>query len=102
IREVEITGDSGAPSGAPLTITGVSATAQQSGNEAFKTYDGNLGTRWAAEGTQSIQWDLGSAQSVTAFKAAFHQLRHYSFQIDASTNGTTWTSVLSGQTSSGA
>ncbi|GEM_PF-1114025 len=101
IREVELIGPVPPPSGSVLPIYGVSASSQQSGNGAGNTYDGDLNTRWAADGTQSIQWDVGSALGISQVKLAFYQLRQYSFKIDASIDGSTWTAVLPIQSSSG-
>lgn len=92
----------GADGTAPLAITGVTASAQQTGNEAVNTIDGSFTTRWAAQGIPNwIRWDLGSTQSVQAARLSFYNLRQYEFSLEASTNGTTWTTVLNNQTSSG-
>ncbi|WP_415830320.1 discoidin domain-containing protein, partial [Kibdelosporangium persicum] len=50
--------------GTPLEIKGISASADD-GNVPANTIDGDLTTRWSAEGDGVwIRYDLGSAQTV--------------------------------------
>ena len=61
------------------------------------TVDGSLSTRWAANGVgQWIRYDLGAGKTVSSIKAAFHvgDTRDYYFDVQTSTDGTTWTTVL--------
>lgn len=84
------------------SITAISA---QSGNPAINAGDNNLGTRWSQQG-RSDQWlqiDLGSTQTVEAVDIAFYQgaARVAYFDIQTSTDGTNFQTVLSGMESSG-
>ncbi len=90
------------PAAAGQTVKAIGA---QSGNPATNVLDNNLGTRWSQQGT-SGQWlevDLGSAQTVEAVDIAFYQgaARVAYFDIQVSTNGTNFRTVLSGMESSG-
>lgn len=62
---------SGSGSSGKLTISSVSASAND-GNVPSNTLDGNLGTRWSANGSgQYITYDLGSSKSVQSMKIAW-------------------------------
>lgn len=55
-----------------LIITGVSASSHQSPNVASQTIDGNLNTRWSAQGSgEYITFDLGAAQLIDYVKIAW-------------------------------
>jgi parallel beta-helix repeat protein len=84
---------------APLSVTAQS----HDGNQPQNVLDGDLGSRWSAEGIgQWLQFDLGSAHTVDALDIAFYQgtRREAYFDVEVSTNGLNWTRVLQG-TSSG-
>lgn len=56
-----------------LTVASVSASADD-GNVPANTLDGDLGTRWSADGTgQYITYDLGSSQTVSSMKVAWYK-----------------------------
>ena len=82
-------------------------TATASGNDGNlpeNTLDGNPGTRWSAQGSgQFITWEFARMKRVRAVSIAFYNgnLRTASFDLLASADGTTWTPVLTGATSSG-
>jgi unsaturated chondroitin disaccharide hydrolase len=85
------------PTVAPLPVSAVAASATD-GNPASNTTDGNLATRWAATGDgQWIRYDLGSSQNVNKIGIAFYRgsLRTSRFDLQTSTDGTTWTTRLS-------
>ncbi|MBQ3781578.1 MAG: glycoside hydrolase family 88 protein [Bacteroidaceae bacterium] len=90
------------PAAAGQTVTAIGA---QSGNPATNVLDNNLGTRWSQQGysNQWLQVDLGSKQTVEAVDIAFYQgaARVAYFNIQVSTNGTSFRTVLSGLESSG-
>jgi hypothetical protein len=90
---------------AKFTVPGASVTdSTDDGNVAANTVDGNLATRWSASGDgQWIQFDLGATKNVSALKIAFYvgDTRSSTFDIQTSTNGTSWTTIASGLTSSG-
>lgn len=67
------------------------------------TADGNLGTRWSANGDgQWIRHDLGSTKTVTWVKIAWlnGDTRVYTFDVQISTDGSSWTTVATGLHSS--
>lgn len=85
----------------PATAT---ASAWQDPNVPQNVLDGNLSTRWSAEGPgEWIQFDLGEPRTVNEVAMAFHQgdQRRAFFAIAVSNNGSDWTPVLTGQESSG-
>lgn len=75
------------------------------GNKASNTLDGNLSTRWSAKGDgQWIKFDLGSSQKVDDIDIAFYKgnYRYAYFDIELSTNNTSWTQVYSGMSAKNA
>lgn len=92
-----------ADEGAPLQVTGVTASADD-GNVAANTLDDDLSTRWSAEGDGVwIRYDLGSAQTVGSASIAWHQgdTRKNTFDVQVSDDGSSWTTVMAGKASSG-
>src|SRR6266545_4817669 len=77
-----------------------SATASTSdGNLPHNVLDGNLGTRWSASGDgQWLTLDLGAPLTVGLVELAFSDsgTRQYTFDLQVSTDNTTWTTVWSG------
>ncbi|NRN71366.1 Chondroitinase-B, partial [Kibdelosporangium sp. 4NS15] len=74
------------------------------GNVPANTIDGDLTTRWSAEGDGVwIRYDLGSAQTVGSVSIAWHKgdTRRDTFDVQLSGDGSSWTTVLAGKTSSG-
>lgn len=74
------------------------------GNKPANTIDDNPNTRWGANGAGAwIQYDLGAMSTVGYAGIAFYKgnKRSYSFDIQSSADGMTWTTIYSG-TSSGA
>ncbi|GAA2632605.1 hypothetical protein GCM10010399_76180 [Dactylosporangium fulvum] len=69
---------------------------------AANAFDGNAATRWGSQFTdpQWIQVDLGSTQSICQVVLQWEAAYGTSFQIQTSTNGTSWTDIYT--TSSGA
>jgi beta-glucosidase-like glycosyl hydrolase len=92
---------------ATLLSQGKPATASSvlGGNTAAMAVDGNTtGTRW--ESTQGVdpQWlqvDLGSPQAVTQVVLTWETAAAKAFQIQVSSDGTTWTNVYSTTTGTG-
>ncbi len=85
-----------------LPVAAVTASGDD-GNVPANTLDNTLATRWSVLGDgQWIQYDLGTAQAVGSLKMAFYlgNVRTTSFDVQVSTNGTSWATVYSG-TSSG-
>lgn len=76
----------------------VSASGAQSPNDPENVLDGDLGTRWSAEGDgEWIAFDLGSVKEVNRIDVSWYQgdARTSSFDIDLSDDGTTWRPALS-------
>jgi len=98
--------NTGGGSPTKFAIPGPAVTASANdGNVPANTVDGNLSTRWSAQGDpQWIQYDLGAANTVSFVKIAWYQgdARVATFDIQLSTTGASWTNVLTGARSSGA
>ncbi len=91
---------SSAASAAPITA---SASADD-GNVAANVLDNDLNTRWSANGSGAwLQLDLGATKQFSSVNLAFFKgdQRSALFDIQVSTNGSSWTTVLSGATASG-
>ncbi|MGN6419452.1 MAG: discoidin domain-containing protein, partial [Pseudobacter sp.] len=90
--------------GAEPPCTPVSASADD-GNIPANVLDNNLATRWSASGDgQWIQFCLGAGPvPVTGVQIAFYNgnVRASRFDIQVSSNGSTWTNVVTGLQSSG-
>lgn len=71
------------------------------GNVPENTLDGNLETRWSAEGDQWIQYDLGEEKTITGVKVAWYlgDQRTTKFDVQVSRDAVTWETVYSGQSS---
>ncbi|MDR1809605.1 MAG: glycoside hydrolase family 88 protein, partial [Prevotella sp.] len=92
----------------PLTAADYSVTitaiGNQSGNPPANAADNNLSTRWAQAGTgQWIQFDLGNPVVVSAVDIAYYSgtSRLSYFNVQTSMDGTSFTTVLNNQTTSG-
>ncbi|MDC7221756.1 MAG: polysaccharide lyase family 7 protein [Spirochaetales bacterium] len=86
-----------------LTADSVSASADD-GNGADNTVDGDLDTRWSAEGDgEYITYDLGSSQTVTDVQIAFYKgsSRSADFEIWAGDDTSSLEQILDLTTSSG-
>jgi hypothetical protein len=89
------------PTCSPATVSAVTASADD-GNVAANAVDGNLATRWSASGDgQWIRFDLGASRPLCSASIAFYKgsARRSLFDLQTSDNGSTWTTVLSGQSS---
>lgn len=93
--------------GEKLIISKITATSEQidGGNTNGKenTIDGDLSTRWSAEGEQSITFELADRYEVSYFKIAFHKgdSRTTTIQIDVSVDNSTFSTVSAKAPSSG-
>jgi poly(beta-D-mannuronate) lyase len=91
------------PTTSKLSISSVTASATTGSYVPANTIDGNLGTRWTSSGDgQWIRYDLGSSKTVSYVKVAFYagDTRTYYFDVQTSTDGSTWTNVVTNRTSS--
>jgi endoglucanase len=87
-----------------LPVTEVSASASQDPNLPENTRDGDLDTRWSAEGVgQWISFDLGSSYTVEALQLAWYlgNTRRSFFSVQTSLDGVAWSAVLATASSSG-
>lgn len=83
-------------------IKGVSASAEpQPENAIANAADGNLSTRWSAEGEQWIEVDLGSVMPVDSAMIAFYSgtTRNTNFDISLSSDGQNYRTVFEGASS---
>jgi hypothetical protein len=83
----------------PATASSVESAAFTAPNAV----DGNLGTRWSSafSDPQWLQVDLGSVQSICQVTLHWETAFGKAFQIQTSTDGTTWTSIFSTTTGTG-
>lgn len=89
-----------APSCSKLPILAVVASADD-GNVAANAVDGNLSTRWSAEGNGVwIRFDLGEERLINTVRLAWYRgdVRSSRFEIKAGTTATSLTTIHSGST----
>lgn len=80
--------------GAMSTGRPVTATAQQVGNEAPRAVDGDVTTRWSANGfPQTLTVDLGQPMVASNTQLVPYLDRAYRYRVEASLDGVTWTTV---------
>jgi hypothetical protein len=85
-----------------LAVSSVDASSYEYPNVPANTIDGDLRTRWSAEGDgEWIRYDLGSAKKVSKVCVAWYRgtKRISIFDIQVSADGTNWTTVYSGRNS---
>jgi hypothetical protein len=85
---------------------GKPATASSTENASFAAtaaVDGNTATRWSSafSDPQWLQVDLGSTQAITRVALNWEAAYATAFQIQTSTDATTWTSIYSTTTGTG-
>jgi hypothetical protein len=89
----------------PQELTPVSVTASTNdGNVPANTIDSNLATRWAGFGEGAwIQYDLGSPRTLTHVGIAVYRgnERRNLFDLETSSDGTTWSPLLTSAQTSG-
>lgn len=84
-----------------LPVSGI-AESTDDGNVDTNTLDGNLGTRWSAEGAnQWVGYDLGDVHNIRFVNLAVYNgdNRQQSFDVYVSSDNSNWYRVYSGQTS---
>jgi hypothetical protein len=79
------------------------SSVENGGTPAYAVDDGNSSTRWssAAADPQWIQIDLGSVATISRVTLQWEVAYGKAFQIQTSTDGTTWTSIYSTTTGTG-
>jgi hypothetical protein len=87
-----------------LSATNVTASGHD-GNVPTNTVDGNLSTRWSAQGSGVwIQYNLGSCQLIDYARLAWYQgdTRRFTFSVSVSKDGgATWSQALGNTQSAG-
>jgi hypothetical protein len=84
--------------GCQVTVT----ASSHDGNEPWQAVDGNLETRWSAQGAgEWLRLDLLQTKVVSGVEIAFYQgaQRQAYFDIELSTDGQSWQRVFQGQSS---
>jgi hypothetical protein len=99
-------GGGGGSCGATNLALGKTATAsstENAGSPAANAVDGNTGTRWSSafSDPQWLEVDLGSSQSICQVTLNWEAAYGKAFQIQTSTDGSTWTTVYSTTTGTG-
>ena len=95
------------PTSGPIEVTpgaGAVTASTNDGNLPGNTVDNSLATRWSGCGDGAwLQLDLGTTRRVTHVRVAAYQgnVRRNQFDIQASTDGAAWTTVLTGATTNG-
>ncbi|UWP87539.1 discoidin domain-containing protein [Dactylosporangium fulvum] len=79
------------------------SSTENAASPASAAFDGNTGTRWSSAfgDPQWIQVDLGATATICGVTLNWEAAYASSFQIQTSTNGTTWTSIYSTTTGTG-
>jgi Alginate lyase/F5/8 type C domain len=94
-----------APATAVTTLPVVAVTASASdANVPGNAIDGDAATRWSGQGDGVwIRFDLGAATTVGSLMLSWYQgdTRTFTFDVQLSTTGTSWSTVLSRKVSSG-
>jgi endo-1,4-beta-D-glucanase Y len=87
--------------GAPACIPATASS--DDGNVPANVLDNNLSTRWSASGEQWIQLCLANSVTVTGVEIAFYSgnTRRAKFDIQLSTDGSSWTTASANLQSSG-
>ncbi|MCW2641681.1 MAG: coagulation factor 5/8 type protein, partial [Dactylosporangium sp.] len=88
---------------AALNRPATASSVEGSGTPASAAVDGNTGTRWSSafSDPQWLQVDLGSTQSVCQVVLQWEAAYASAFQIQVSSDTSTWTSVYSTTTGTG-
>ena len=89
-----------------LLSQGKTATASSTENAGFAAsdaVDGDTGTRWSSafSDPQWLQVDLGSTATISQVTLNWEAAYAKAFQIQTSTDGTTWTTIYSTTTGTG-
>jgi hypothetical protein len=79
----------------------VTASNAQEPNYPENTLDGDLATRWSAEGVQWIKYDLCEVHTISAIEMAFYygDLRTSNFKIETSNDDEKWKEIFDGSSS---
>jgi hypothetical protein len=83
--------------------TATASSSENAATTAAAAVDGNAATRWSSafSDPQWLQVDLGSSQTVCNVALSWEAAYASAYQIQISSNGSTWTSIYSTTTSTG-
>src|SRR5450631_491260 len=86
-----------------LNKTATASSTENAGAPAAAAVDGNTGTRWSSafSDPQWLQVDLGTTQSICQVTLNWETAYATAFQIQTSTDGSTWTTIYSTTTGTG-
>jgi hypothetical protein len=86
-----------------LNKTATASSLENAGFPASNAVDGNTGTRWSSafSDPQWLEVDLGSSQSICGVTLNWEAAYATAFQIQVSTDNSTWTSIYSTTTGTG-
>jgi beta-glucanase (GH16 family) len=106
LYEVGVYGTTGNNGGGTLLSQGHPATSSSNENASFtapNAVDGNTGTRWSSafSDPQWLQVDLGATHTISSVVLNWETAYATGFQIQTSTDGTTWTTIYSTTTGTG-
>jgi hypothetical protein len=90
------------PANAKFTGIVTTESAHSSSNVVARTLDGDLATSWGSNGDGNwVKYDLNAPQRLAFVSIAFPSgdVRTYTFDLQVSTDNTTWTDVLPGHKS---
>jgi F5/8 type C domain/Ricin-type beta-trefoil lectin domain/Glycosyl hydrolases family 16 len=104
--ELGVAGTPGGGTTTSLLSQGHPATAsstENAGTPASAAVDGNTGTRWSSafSDPQWLQVDLGATHTISQVVLNWETAAGKAFQIQTSTDGTSWTSIYSTTTGTG-
>ncbi|MDZ8120016.1 glycoside hydrolase family 2 protein [Pontiella agarivorans] len=87
--------------GEVIPVSGITVTDYEAGNPGPHLVDGDLSTRWAAEGTPTITYDMGEMKQVSGLDIKFYKgdERTYGLDISGSVDGQNWSEYFSGSSS---
>src|SRR5437879_555788 len=80
-----------------LGKTATASSTENAGFPASNAVDGNTGTRWSSafSDPQWLEVDLGSSQSICQVTLQWETAYGKAFQIQVSSDGSTWTTIYS-------
>jgi hypothetical protein len=86
-----------------LNKTATASSTENAGFPAASAVDGNAGTRWSSafSDPQWLEVDLGSSQAICQVTLQWEAAYATAFQIQASADGTNWTTIYSTTTGTG-
>jgi hypothetical protein len=87
-----------------ISVSNITASASEDTNPASNASDGKLNTRWSAGGDgQWIRMDLGQVMPITGVQIAWYKgsSRKAFFDVQLSSNGNTYNTVITKKSSSG-